>query len=784
MRLLKRDSAGNITLTQDLSDSERPQFAILSHTWSVLGSLEEVTYDDMISGVGTAKPGYDKIRFCARQARQDGLDHFWIDTCCINKQSDAELSRSLISMFRWYEKAERCYVYLSDVLQTTRQPTMDSDKSWEDDFRVSRWFRRGWTLQELLAPSTVDFFAGNGQKLGTRSSLESEISEITCIPVEALRKRTMSDFTVQERLHWQEGRQTREPEDLVYSLFGVLGVSLPVLYGEGRAKARERLLNEIDASQKGPQCRDFSVPFSLTEVVETHSFVARRSELQEIRRNLSSNGSRQVVVLHGLGGIGKTQLALAYARRRKENYSAIFWLNAKDENAIKSSFVKIARQIYREHPSAIGSANSDPTSRNDLDEVVQAVKDWLSKPMNTRWLMIYDNYDNPQLQEVSDPAALDLLQYLPDAYHGSILITTRSSQVLLGHCIHIKTLDDLQDSLKILEDSSGRGNLSADFGARQLARRLDGLPLALTTAGAYLSQSSISFAKYLEFFERSWAKLQQTSPSLMTYTNGRLFSTWQISFDHVERTNSHAANLLRWWAYFDNQDLWFELLNHCTEEDAQWMRDLTQDELEFQSALLVLCNHGLVEPNPDNLYAIDSHGYSVHACVHSWMDAVLNAEVNESLAISALRCVTSHMTSNDFAIRPLVQRRLLNHATRSFSHIMKHNGKDDLYIEFHHLGNLYSDQGKMAEAEQMYQRALTGKEKAWGPDHTSTLDTVHCLGNLYFDQGKMAEAEQMYQRARQAYSRVSFRAQAWIDYLGKRLLAYQKKNAECVTTKV
>ena len=118
---------------------------------------------------------------------------------------------------------------------------------------------------------------------------------------------------------------------------------------------------------------------------------------------LSSDGSRQTVVLYGLGGIGKTQLAIAYAKRHKDNYSAIFWLNIKDEDSLKQSFARVVRQILREHPSARWLSSVDI---KNLDEVIDALKAWQSLPYNTRWLMIYDNYDNPRLASNKDPAEI------------------------------------------------------------------------------------------------------------------------------------------------------------------------------------------------------------------------------------------------------------------------------------------------------------------------------------------------------------------------------------------
>src|ERR1700722_16147505 len=213
----------------------------------------------------------------------------------------------------------------------------------------------------------------------------------------------------------------------------------------------------------GIKHEDFSIAFSLSNVSEIEHFVAREEELAEMHRTLSGNGGRRTVVLHGLGGIGKTQLTVAYAKRHKDNYSAILWLNIKDEDALKQSFAKVARQIPREHPSA--SRLSSVDMKENLDEVIDAVKAWLSLPNNTRWLIIYDNYDNPKLPGNMDPVALDIRKFLPESYQGSVIITTRSSQVRIGHTIQIRKLENVRDSLKILSNASRLEGLinSMDF---------------------------------------------------------------------------------------------------------------------------------------------------------------------------------------------------------------------------------------------------------------------------------------------------------------------------------
>ena len=185
--------------------------------------------------------------------------------------------------------------------------------------------------------------------------------------------------------------------------------------------------------------------------------MARRDELEKMRKALIGDGSRHYVVLHGFGGIGKTQLSVAYAMRHKDDYSAVFWLNIKDDDSVKSSFVRVARQILRDHPSANQLSSIHLT--NDIDAVVDAVKVWLSLLHNTRWLLIFDNYDHPKLPGVTDSEAVDIRSYLPEAHQGSVIITTRSAEVDMGLCLPIKKLDDVQDSLSILASSSQRRDL-------------------------------------------------------------------------------------------------------------------------------------------------------------------------------------------------------------------------------------------------------------------------------------------------------------------------------------
>ncbi|QIX02224.1 hypothetical protein AMS68_007741 [Peltaster fructicola] len=259
MRLLKRDN-GNVNLTKDLTDAEafKLKYAILSHTWG--SEEEEVTLEDVENGE-TSKPGWRKIQFCIDQSARDGLEYFWVDTCCINKRSGPELTKSLISMYRWYAHADRCYVYLTDTAHLAS----------------SRWFTRGWTLQELIAPTILEFFC-EGTSLGTKTSLETEICEITLIPIEVLRGRALSEYSVKERMRWQEGRQTKEPEDFVYAMLGLLDVAMPILYGEGLSKAHERLERELLIHQHNISVPPMRTLRSMAAAEEAYLFALHRKE--------------------------------------------------------------------------------------------------------------------------------------------------------------------------------------------------------------------------------------------------------------------------------------------------------------------------------------------------------------------------------------------------------------------------------------------------------------------------------------------------------------------------
>jgi Heterokaryon incompatibility protein (HET) len=217
--------------------SKLPKYAILSHRWL----NEEVSFRDYQLRAYANMRGYKKIQYTCEQAKKDGLNYAWIDTCCIDKTSSSELSEAINSMFNWYRWAQVCYVYLEDLSDEYLERSKDPAFS----FRWCRWFKRGWTLQELLAPEQVLFYGNKWRYVGSKQSLAQEIAQTTGIPILALRNREFVPvYSIAAKMSWAASRSTSRTEDRAYCLLGIFGVNMPLLYGEGE-KAFERLQEEL-----------------------------------------------------------------------------------------------------------------------------------------------------------------------------------------------------------------------------------------------------------------------------------------------------------------------------------------------------------------------------------------------------------------------------------------------------------------------------------------------------------------------------------------------------------
>ncbi|KAL5327994.1 hypothetical protein ACEPPN_005700 [Leptodophora sp. 'Broadleaf-Isolate-01'] len=394
MRLLQYNSDGDFGLTE-FFESDILKYAILSHRWGA----EEVTFKDLIDGTSKSKAGYGKIKFCGEQAKRNGLQYFWVDTCCIDKSNSTELAEAINSMFRWYRDATKCYVYLPDVSRPRSDSADRSNEPWESAFRKSEWFTRGWTLQELIAPASVDFFCKEGELLGNKASLERHICEMTGIPVNAIRGSPLSDFSVPERMAWMEKRNTTRKEDKAYSLLGIFDIYMPLIYGEGEENAFRRLREEInnkasksellpipiandaafDSSVTGPlhnhHSRD-SPPVLLDSISDAAFNAASKQHspscLENTRRNLleqvetwaDSNGEKRIYWLKGMAGTGKSTIALTVARKyakfRRLGASFFFSRGGGDLASARKFVTTIAAQL----------ASTSPELKKRIDDAV------------------------------------------------------------------------------------------------------------------------------------------------------------------------------------------------------------------------------------------------------------------------------------------------------------------------------------------------------------------------------------------------------------------------------
>ncbi|OMP84464.1 Vegetative incompatibility protein HET-E-1 [Diplodia seriata] len=225
------------TLALHYFAADPPPYAILSHTWGD----EEVGFQEWQAREGhpsiKAKEGFQKVRSFCRKACMVGYKWGWADTCCIDKSSSAELSESINSMFRWYRASSVCFVHLSDVSE--KRIALGSE------FANTRWFTRGWTLQELIAPEDVVFYNRDWIHMGTKRDHCKIISQLAGIDHENLVDfEPDNSVSMACRISWASKRQTTRPEDTAYCLMGIVGVNMPLLYGEGH-NAFQRLQEEI-----------------------------------------------------------------------------------------------------------------------------------------------------------------------------------------------------------------------------------------------------------------------------------------------------------------------------------------------------------------------------------------------------------------------------------------------------------------------------------------------------------------------------------------------------------
>ena len=501
-------------------------------------------------------------------------------------------------------------------------------------------------------------------------------------------------------------------------------------------------------------------------------FTGREELLHRLAASLRTGetvGVSQPQAVSGLGGIGKTQIALEYAYRYYQEYDAVLWTRADTQEALISGFVVFAALVQL-----------PVQEERDQLKIVQAVKHWLIS--HTRWLLLLDNADDLAL----------VRDFLPPGGSGHTLLTTRASSMgKLAHALEVDALDIKPGALLLLrrtERLARDASLEqAEDGERAIAlsisKELGGLPLALDQAGVYIEETQCSLADYLQFYRTQRADLLKARGGLVLDHPESVATTWSLSFAQVEKRSAVAADLLRVCAFLHPDAIPEEIITEGATALGPEVQAMDRNPLVFNQAIGVLLSYSLLKRQAEE------HLLSVHRLVqavlkdgmdastyHKWAERVVQAvemalpNVEYRTYARYERCLShaqeseqlieqEHLTSN--AARRLlhqISKYLWEHARYSEAEaFLQHSlrireqmlGSDhpDMAPSLIGLAVLYAHQGKYTEAEPLYQRSLHIREQALGPDHPQVAYPLNGLGVLYKEQGKYAEAEPLYQRS-------------------------------------
>jgi hypothetical protein len=385
MWLLNTDT---IELTQFLDDRIAPCYAILSHTWEI----EEVTLQEIQVAPRplhiTEKAGFKKVLSCCAQAATDGFEWVWIDTCCIDKTNSAELSEAINSMFRWYGNAIVCYAYLADV------EIGDNPEHEDSQFQKSRWFTRGWTLQELLAPRSMVFYNRDWEDIGTKKSLEQTILSVTKIEGSYTGDTNhlsgyVSDYlpdmvqlrnvSVAQKMFWASRRETTRVEDIAYCLLGLFGISMPLIYGEG-INAFKRLQLEIMKSSEDQSIfcwwqsnartgsplasspMDFQLSNHITCGTNTNSDFSMTNRGLKINLPLINVDDTPIALLNCYYGGARTQLGIRLQKIENGESNDYSRVTRGERESFKTGFEILNSSIYiREFKTYQSEFSVDPS---------------------------------------------------------------------------------------------------------------------------------------------------------------------------------------------------------------------------------------------------------------------------------------------------------------------------------------------------------------------------------------------------------------------------------------
>jgi tetratricopeptide (TPR) repeat protein len=447
------------------------------------------------------------------------------------------------------------------------------------------------------------------------------------------------------------------------------------------------------------------------------NFTGREDELKALRKSLLAGETAALLAaqaIYGLGGVGKTQLAVEYAYRHRVDYEVVWWIRSEDLTTLASDYAGLAARL--------DLPEKDATEQR---VIVEAVKEWLR--LNRGWLLIFDNAE----------AVQPVRSYIAQASAGHIIITSRNPNwKSVATPLAVEPLPR-DKAIEFLHKHTGQRD---DATATRLAEALGCLPLALNQAGAYIEESSCTMRHYLELFEQRQREMMQRG-ELSTNYPATVATTWSISFQKVESKTPTAAELLRLCAFFAPDDIPIKMLMAGAEEMPGSLAATAADALGFDEAVMALRKYSLVE--------VESETLTIHRLVQAVIRHTLDDEAFMQWARVAVHIVnTSFPTDSDDVRTWPICSPLVPHASAALAHAeaiqFTSNETARLLVR---IGCYLYPRAEYAQAKRMFERALAIDEAALGPNHPDVAIEMINLSNVLREQGDLAGAKTLIERA-------------------------------------
>ena len=460
-------------------------------------------------------------------------------------------------------------------------------------------------------------------------------------------------------------------------------------------------------------------------------FTGREDLLHQLHDNLTKNKTAaltQPQAISGLGGIGKTQTAVEYAYLHRDEYRYILWVNAATLDSLIGSFLELSTLL-----------KLPEQEEKDQNLIVAAVKAWFTT--HDAWLLIFDNADDLPLVE----------DFLPPGEKGHLLLTTRAQAFgTLANGIEVEKMDKQEGTLLLLRrakvlkptDDLDHAPPADRAAAEAIIQEMDGLPLALDQAGAYIEETQCTIASYLDQYRQRQSRLLQRRGGTGKHHPEPVAATWSLSFQRVETLNPLAADLLRFCAFLAPDAIPEKLIIDGASKLGPLLQPITDDPSLLDEAIAALLRFSLVKRKRDE------HTFSVHRLVQTILRISMNTKTQWKWAKRTVQAVNDAFPDvMDYRNWPLHQQ-FLPHAQTCFALI------DQWKFDFNEaarlsnqVGYYLDDHARYTEAEGCVQRAIDIGEKTLGPEHPNLATRLNNLGSLYWKQGKYEEAEPLYQRA-------------------------------------